>query len=63
MHLQSATTLAFLGWRTANAIPTLGTDNNGLVIEKMKTSGHFVEPELQHRSSRFLNEATARESR
>ena len=63
MRLLHAVTLAFLGWRTAQAIPrTFGTDNTGLIVEKATPSGQFDDPELQDRSSRFLNKVTARES-
>lgn len=63
MRLHPAATFALLGWRTTHAIPpTFGTNNPGLIIEKVTPSAQFINPELQHRSSRFLNQATARES-
>ena len=63
MRLLHAATLAFLGWRTANAIPpNFFAGNPGLVIEKATPSGLFQDSELQQRSSRFLNQATTRES-
>lgn len=62
MRLLHAATLAFLGWRTAQAIPpNFGTDDPGLIVEKATPSGQFDDPELQDRSSRFLNKVTARE--
>lgn len=63
MRLLPAVAIALLGWRTARAIPpAFGTDNPGLIVEKVTPSGQFDDPELQHRASRFLNQATARES-
>lgn len=63
MRLLHAATFAFLGWQTAHAIPpAFLADNPGLVVEKVTPSVQFIDPELQHRSSRFLNQATARES-
>jgi hypothetical protein len=62
MQLFFAATVAFLGLRTAHAIPpTFGADNPGFVVEKASPFAQFVDPELQHRSTRFLNQATARE--
>lgn len=61
MRLSLAATVAFLVLRTAHAIPTLETGNSGLVVEKSTPSGQFGDPELQQRSSRFLNQATTRE--
>lgn len=64
MRLLPASTFAFLGWRIAHAVPpAFATGNPGVVVEKVTPSGQFDNPELQHRSSRFLNQATARESR
>ena len=63
MRLLHAATLAFLGWRTAQAIPpNFQTERIGLTVEKATPSGQFDDPELQDRSSRFLNKFTARES-
>jgi hypothetical protein len=63
MRLLLTATLTFLGWRAVRAIPpTFLAGNPGLVIEKATPSVQFSDLELQHRSSRFLNQATARES-
>jgi hypothetical protein len=59
MQLLLAATIAFLGLRTAHAIPpTFGADNPGFVVEKVSPSAQFID---QQRSSRFLNQASARE--
>lgn len=63
MRLLPAAIFALLGWRATDAIlHSFGTGNPNLVLEKVTPSGQFGDPELQHRASRFLNQATARES-
>ena len=63
MRLLLTATLAFLGWQPVRAIPpTFLAGNPGLVVEKATPSGLFQDPELQQRSSRFLIQATERES-